>query len=188
MDDTHYVDDFGNLKKRTNLSDWSAYEPWLFWGARYNWIKCDHELQEFDRICWRDNVHIQTTYGEAWHNGARFIIGEVRKLKDSKRGLLACIVIIHSEGMESYDRNAEIYRNVRRLSQNGLYRAPRSDEGREWCKAKLSEHSYDPRLPNTERKDQSTRSGTDTVRPKPSSKFFNNASSLPRRGKPPTPK
>jgi len=192
MDDTHFVDDFGNLKKRKDLSDWSAYEPWQFWGARYNWIECDQDLQDFDRICWRDNVHVQTAYGEAWHNGARFIIGEIRKIKDSKRGMLACIVVIHSEGMEPYDHGTEIYRHVRRLSKNGLYRAPRSDEGERWCKTDL--HIRSGGLHDTETSRNGTRdrsgdkSGTDKKQPRPSSKFLNNASGLPRSGKPPTPK
>ena len=186
MDDTHYVDDFGNLKKRKDLADWSNYEPWQFWGARYNWIKCDHELQDFDRICWRDNVHTETAYGEAWHNGARFIIGEIRKIKDSKRGMLACIVIIHSEGMERYDPNTEIYRHVRQLSKNGLYRAPRSEEGKRWCKTDLQVAFHSPLITKTDRKGISGKSGTDKMQNKPTSKFFNNYSCLPRKGKPPT--
>ena len=38
MDEEFYVDDFGNLQKRQNLANWTDYEPWQFWGERYNWL------------------------------------------------------------------------------------------------------------------------------------------------------
>jgi len=172
MEDQYYVDDFGNLKKRQNLKDWTEYGPWQFWGHRYNWLKCEADLLEFDRIAWRDNVHIQTAYGEAWHNGARFIIGEVRKIKDSKRGMLACISVIYSEGMEPYDHNDEIYRHIASILKNGLYRAPRYDESGNWCKTHTPQS---PREALAEAKKPTkpvTQGEKDKQRNKPSSRFF----------------
>lgn len=190
MDDTHYVDDFGNIIKRANLADWTEYDPWLYWEPRYNWIKCEDDLQEFDRVAWRDNVHSQTHYGESWHDGARFVIGEVRKLKDSKSGMLACMVVLHSEGMEAYETNIEIYRNVRQIFKNGLYRAPREDESDNWAKPQAPDWPRNAYPSSSEPVNRtSSTSGSGKHENKPKSRFLDGSKpTKPPRGTPPKPR
>ena len=134
MGDDYYVDDFGNIVKREDLSDWTDYPPWQFWESRFNWIKCEDDLEPFDRIAWRDNVRIQSNDSEIWYNGARFVIGEVRKLKHSTKGLLVCITVLHSEGKDAYGNGDQIYRHIKSIFRNGAYRAPREDESNTWEK------------------------------------------------------
>lgn len=175
--DEYYVDDFGNLKKRRNLKNWQDYAPWQFWQPRYNWIKCDDEFEAFDRICWRDDVYETTSFGQSLHEGARFVIGEIRKLKNSKQGMVAAIVVIHAEDLDPYPHNAEIYRSLHRILKNGAYRAPRHEEGR-WLKHQPDKTLFDlqrpePSKPKHNNIDNRGQGASDTSLPKPISRFFN---------------
>lgn len=121
MDD-YYIDNWDELKTKTNLSDWSDFEPWQYWRTQFEWIDCNAEIEKQDVVAFRDDVIINNLDGSrTFKNGVRFNICRVANIKDGK----AYLEVIHSEGEEPYDNEAHIYRSLKWLSRYGVQRWPR---------------------------------------------------------------
>lgn len=121
MDD-YYIDNWNELKPKKNLSDWSTFEPWLYWRTQFEWIDCNNEIAEQDVIAFRDDVIISHQDGSrTFKDGVRFNICRVANIKDGK----AYLEIIHSEGEEPYENEEHIYRSIKWLSRYGIQRWPR---------------------------------------------------------------
>ena len=121
MDD-YYIDNWGELKPKKNLSDWSDFDPWQYWQTQFEWIDCKNEIAEQDVIAFRDDVIINHHDGSrTFKDGVLFNICRVANIKDSK----AYLEIIHSEGEEPYEKEEHIYRSLKWLSRYGIQRWPR---------------------------------------------------------------
>ena len=121
MDD-YYVDDWGEIQKKTRLSDWSEFEPWEYWVTQYEWIDASAEIIEHDMIAFRDDVIQEFSDGSrSFKDGVRFIIARVANISEGK----AYLEIVHSEGEEAYSQNEHIYRSIKWLAKYGVQRWPR---------------------------------------------------------------
>lgn len=122
MDDDYYIDNWGELQHKENLSDWSEFEPWQFWQTQFEWIECDNDLAEQDVIAFRDDLIINNRDdSRTFKNGVRFNICRVAGINDSK----AYLEVIHSEGEEPFEQEEHIYRSLKWLGRYGIQRWPR---------------------------------------------------------------
>lgn len=121
MDD-YYIDNWGELQPKKNLSDWSDFEPWQYWQTQFEWIDCNNEIAEQDVIAFRDDVIINHHDGSrTFKDGVRFNICRVANIKDSK----VYLEIIHSEGEDAFEKEEHIYRSLKWLGRYGIQRWPR---------------------------------------------------------------
>jgi len=121
MDD-YYIDNWGEIKFKKNLSDWSDFEPWQYWQTQFEWIESKNDISIQDVIAFRDDLIINNRDGSrTYKDGVRFNICRVANIKDSK----AYLEVIHSEGEEPYDNEERICRALKRLSKYGVQRWPR---------------------------------------------------------------
>lgn len=121
MDDW-YIDNWGEIKPKKNLSDWSDFEPWQYWKTQFEWIDCNSEIAKHDVIAFRDDVITGHRDGSrTFKDGVRFNICRVANIKDGK----VYLEVIHSEGEEAYNNEEHIYRSMKWLSRYGVQRWPR---------------------------------------------------------------
>tara|TARA_R110000823_G_scaffold198080_4_gene329177 strand:- start:20293 stop:20868 length:576 start_codon:yes stop_codon:yes gene_type:complete len=121
MDD-YYIDDWGEVQHKENLSDWSDFEPWQFWQTQFEWIDCDDDLKEQDVIAFRDDVIINHRDGSrTFKDGVRFNICRIANIKNEK----AYLEVIHSEGEAAFENEERIYRSLKWLGRYGVQRWPR---------------------------------------------------------------
>lgn len=121
MDD-YYIDNWGELQSKENLSDWDDFEPWKFWQTQFEWFECEGDLAEQDVIAFRDDVIINNRDGSrTFKDGVRFNICRVASIKDEK----AYLEVIHSEGEAPYENEEHIYRALKWLGRYGIQRWPR---------------------------------------------------------------
>ena len=122
MDDDYYIDNWGEIQRKENLSDWGDFEPWQFWQTQFEWLDCEGDLAEQDVIAFRDDVIINNRDGSrTFKNGVRFNICRIANIKDNK----AYLEIIHSEGEAPFENEEHIYRSIKWLARYGVQRWPR---------------------------------------------------------------
>jgi hypothetical protein len=152
MDD-YYIDNWGELKPKINLSNWSDFEPWQFWQTQFEWIECEDDLQEQDIIAFRDDViHNHDDGSRTFRDGVRFNISRVANIKDDK----AFLEIIHSEGEEPFEKDEHIYRSLKWLGRYGIQRWPREHSPT----ARVTPEQYEEGEKLKQEREENGRSGT----------------------------
>lgn len=177
----YYVDLWGEVCKKIDLSDWSDFEPWEYWQNEFEWRACGTDIQEQDMIGFRDNVCVERPNGEdTYHRGVRFIIARVARI-DGDRIYLE---VAHSEGEEPIDPSSKIRRRMQWLTQFGVVRWPRNHGPTQHLTDKQIQRSKEIKAEREKKAQKAGGTGSSGGGTSIRREFTENARSISKRKKP----